>query len=206
MAPPRRGTAAVRAAASRPALGIATVATASVSMGELAGDTARGRRKSDPRNASRSPANGRRATPGTRKKDEPPTISPGSYSHAVQQMNRRQRKSRMQKVPSAASEDSVAGSTASAPGVAPQPDAHGSPLGGVAYNLAQIERRERAAASEKGGEAGATDGASTPPSPPSRGRRATDAELGALVAKCGAEPPARRLWMQNTASVALNSR
>ena len=172
-----------------------------------AGDTARGRRKSDARSAARSPANGRRATPAAlRKKAEPPTISPGSYSHAVQQMNRRQRKSAVQRLSNAASEDSAVGSLASAPAVAPQADAPESPSAGIAYNLAQIERRERAAAREKEDVVVATDGASTPPSPPSHGRRATDAELGAMLAKCGAEPPPRRLWMQNTASVALNSR
>ncbi len=208
MAPPRRGTrTAARAATTRavPVPGIATAAVAAT-VGELAGDAARGRRKSDPRSAARSPANGRRATPGPRKKNEPPTISPGSYSHAVQQMNRRQRKLAVLKSSSAATEDSAAGSPVSAPDVAPQPDAAESPVGGVAYNLAQIERRERAAARDKGHKAGGTDGASTPPSPPSRGRHTTDVELGAMLAKCGAEPPARRLWMQNTASVALNSR
>ena len=173
------------------------------------GDTARERRQAAPRSthtAARSPANGRRATPAPRKKSEVPTISPGSYSHAVQQMNRRQRKSADQRLASSTSDATTAQSAASVPRKESQPDRGEGAPGGIAYNLAQIERRERTGAQEREGEAGATGGASTPPSPRSQGPRATDAELGALLVKCGADPPSRKLWMQNTASVALNSR
>lgn len=172
------------------------------------GDKAHERRQGAPRStAARSPANGRRATPAPRKKSEVPTISPGSYSHAVQQMNRRQRKSSEQRLASTLSGEPTAESLASAPRAeSQQPGRVEGAAGGIAYNLAQIERRERTAAQEREGEAGAPDGASTPPSPRSQGPRATDAELGAMLVKCGTDPPSRKLWMQNSASVALNSR
>ena len=164
--------------------------------------------------ARRSPANGRRASPGgsgagarSGRKSEPPAISPGTYSHAVQQMNRRQRKSTVQRLSSSSSDG--AASPVSPPRVAEKAAKAESPAlaGGMAYNLAQIERRQREAAIARGEDPASTDGVCTPPSPPSRSsRRSTDAELGAMLMKGGAEPPARKLWMQSSASVALNSR
>jgi hypothetical protein len=165
--------------------------------------------------ARRSPANGRRASPGgsgagarSGRKSEPPAISPGTYSHAVQQMNRRQRKSTVQRLSSSSSDG--AASPVSPPRVAEKAAKAESPAlaGGMAYNLAQIERRQREAAIARGEDPASTDGVCTPPSPPpSRSsRRSTDAELGAMLMKGGAEPPARKLRMQSSASVALNSR
>lgn len=183
-----------------------------------------------PTTSCRSPANGRRASPAAKSRStppaaastgggggggaalrEPPTISPGSYSHAVQQMNRRQRKSTAQRLSPARS-----GAPTTPPRVKlAAEEAEPKLTGGMAYNLAQIERRQREAAvargedvQEGGGGASSADGVCTPPSPPSRSRShwLTDSELGAQLRKGGDTPPARKLWMQGSASVALNSR
>ena len=141
---------------------------------------------------SRRVASRRRAS----RRVEPPRISPGSYSHAVQQMNRRgsptrrsRSKSGSRTPPKAAPAVAEAAETAAAAPAEPPPV-----VGGLAHDLACIERRS---------------GDSAPDDSPSPPGKLSDAELGAELKKGeprGGGGASRRLWMQGSATVALNSR
>lgn len=162
----------------------------------------------------RSPANGRRATPSSRKKSDP-----SLYAHAVQQMNRRQRKSAVHRLSTASFGDvKIAASSekgdqgrnattlapVSATGVATKRD-ESVVDSGVAYNLAQIDRRERAARENRADPVG-SDGVRTPPSPVPRERHSTNLNLGAVGVRYGTDTPARKLRTQTAPAVALNPR